>query len=105
MDVEKYHDLGYKGKGVKIAILDSGLSQEYLDQTIKSSLNEQNNKLEGNGTSTQNVMNIVQVIDFTKETKQTDSLRMQSTNTDDEQDEFAADWNGHGTFVAGIIGS
>jgi hypothetical protein len=31
MDVEKYHDLGYKGKGVKIAILDSGLSQEYLD--------------------------------------------------------------------------
>lgn len=29
MDIKKYHDLGYKGKGIKIAILDSGLGQEY----------------------------------------------------------------------------
>ena len=25
MDVKKYHQLGYKGQGIKIAILDSGL--------------------------------------------------------------------------------
>ena len=25
MDVQKFHDRGYKGKGIKIAILDSGL--------------------------------------------------------------------------------
>ena len=30
MDIKKYHELGYRGKGIKIAILDSGLGLEYL---------------------------------------------------------------------------
>ena len=29
MDVQKFHERGYKGKGIKIAILDSGLGQEF----------------------------------------------------------------------------
>ena len=29
MDVQKFHDRGYKGKGIKIAILDSGLGLEF----------------------------------------------------------------------------
>ena len=29
MDIEKFHAQGYKGKGIKIAILDSGLGQDF----------------------------------------------------------------------------
>ena len=29
MDIEKFHAQGFKGKGIKIAILDSGLGQEF----------------------------------------------------------------------------
>ena len=29
MDVDRFHARGYKGKGIKIAILDSGLGQEF----------------------------------------------------------------------------
>ena len=29
MDIKKYHANGHKGKGIKIAILDSGLGEEY----------------------------------------------------------------------------
>ena len=35
MNVKKYHELGYLGKGIKIAILDSGLGIEYI-KAIKS---------------------------------------------------------------------
>ena len=31
MDIKKYHELGYKGQGIKIAILDSGLGSDYLE--------------------------------------------------------------------------
>ena len=29
MDIKKFHDLGHKGKGIKIAILDSGIGKEF----------------------------------------------------------------------------
>lgn len=35
LNIDKYHELGYRGKGIKIAILDSGLGNEYL-KAIKS---------------------------------------------------------------------
>lgn len=59
MDLEKFHERGYKGKGIKIAILDSGLGQDF-----QQSLNGFDEKLtvEQNDEAT---MNIVQIIDFT----------------------------------------
>jgi len=38
MDIKKYHELGYKGKGIKIAILDSGLGPDYLQALKKNAV-------------------------------------------------------------------
>ena len=34
--IEKYHRKGITGKGIMVAIFDSGLAQKYLDQQTKS---------------------------------------------------------------------
>ena len=34
MDVSKFHELGHKGKGIKIAILDSGLGENYQQKDL-----------------------------------------------------------------------
>jgi len=74
----KYHGEGIKGQGIKIAILDSGIGAMYqTDEILRS-------------------MNIVEVIDFTKDS---------GGEVDEEPMVEAIDKNGHGTFVAGIIGS
>jgi hypothetical protein len=31
-NLQKYHEQGITGKGIKVAIFDSGLAQKYLDQ-------------------------------------------------------------------------
>ena len=41
MDVEKFHKRGHKGKGIKIAILDSGLGEEF-QQTLGSYSDNEN---------------------------------------------------------------
>ena len=39
MDVAAFHAKGYKGKGIKIAILDSGLGEDFMSQ-LESDDNE-----------------------------------------------------------------
>ena len=56
MDVDRFHARGYKGKGIKIAILDSGLGQEF--QQINSNNDDDSTR-----------MNIVKIIDFTNESR------------------------------------
>lgn len=85
LNIKKYHDLGYKGKGIKIAILDSGLGLDYLSLL--------------NANSSDRQMNIVQVVDFTKGKDHKDAILSADAR------DSAVDENGHGTFVAGLIGS
>ena len=100
MDIEKFHAQGYKGKGIKIAILDSGLGQDF--QQTMAGYNAHNNN--------DATMNIVQIIDFTNDKTAEQSLKATQTgedleSEDDEEERIAVDENGHGTFVAGLIGS
>ena len=46
-DLTKYHNKGIKGRGIKVAILDSGIGQDYQTKEIREA------------------MNIVDIIDFT----------------------------------------
>ena len=52
-NLTKYHNKGIKGQGIKIAILDSGLGEEYMPENFDTK----------SGTS----MNIIRIIDFTQE--------------------------------------
>ena len=54
MDIKKYHAKGHKGKGIKIAILDSGLGEDYIY------------KSKGQDEARMQPMNIVCIKDFTK---------------------------------------
>ena len=59
-DLEKYHKDGIKGQGIKVAIFDSGLGENY--------------QLKGSGGK--DLPNVVKIIDFTKE-KVREELRSQ----------------------------
>ena len=48
-NLKSFHDRGYKGQGIKIAILDSGLGLDYQSKEMEEK------------------MNIKDIIDFTKE--------------------------------------
>ena len=49
-------------------------------------------------------MNIVKIVDFTQD-KRHESLRVHADSADSSDESIAVDENGHGTFVAGLIGS
>ena len=39
MEIDRFHDKGIKGKGIKLAILDSGLGENYQSQAEESAKN------------------------------------------------------------------
>ena len=50
MDIKKYHELGYKGQGIKIAILDSGLGEDYLKALKDSAVKWNSDQRQRNAT-------------------------------------------------------
>ena len=69
MDIKKYHENGHKGKGIKIAILDSGLGEEYQKfSATNQTMGEKDDKLRS--------MNIVYIKDFTTPLKPDSSLKV-----------------------------
>ena len=108
-NLEEFHRKGYQGNGIKVAILDSGLGINY--QNLSDTLQTHGSQGELRGDQQRsiinpNYMNIAKIVDFTKG----DVTEGESSEpyTDDillEADYNAIDVNGHGTFVAGLIGS
>ena len=107
-DLKKYHEKGITGKGVKVAIFDSGLAQKYLNQNLasmeKSGLTEKNHEALMLSAELDDGEFEIEEWEESRRLKEDGDLRVAKI-IDFTYEKDAVDKIGHGTFISSVVGS